>query len=323
MSRPGAARHAARRVVLSRTRRWPPTRRDSASRWLSTDAARTPRQHVSRIGVVLGLTAAVLGSGVPALASTKLRSGSLPSILRDITTIPATTYNQVGITSSAESITPPVATASQPALRFTTQGGKDLPGFFIYCAEYAPFCASERWAVVAALSRFGTFRDLGIIESSPTDVFPSTPSLTFLRATFSSRYIAFKSDEYYGNKVSKNGNYVILQPLTPEERHLVETYDRSTFFPATLAVGENGFPFVDIGNKFLSLNEFSPAILAGLTAAEVAEGLSDPATPVTQPVVASANYLTAAICSVTDARPTSVCSSKGVLAAAAALGRSS
>jgi len=317
MSRPGAALQAARRVVLSCTRS------EFAFRLLRNDGQRPPRHLVSRVGVVLGLAVAVLGSGFPALASTKLRSGSLPRILRDVTTIPATTYNRVGITSPAESITAPIAIVGQRTLRVVTPSGQDLPGVFIYCAEYASFCASERWAVVASLSRFGTFQHLGLTASSPTDLFPSTPSLTFLRATFSSRYIAFKSDEYYGNKVGKHGNYVILQPLTPEERHLVDTYDRSTFFPATLAGGENAFPFIDIGNKFLSLNEFSPAILANLTTADVAEGLSNPARPVTQAVVASANYLTAAICQVTDGRPTSVCSSTGVLAAAAALGSSS
>ncbi len=42
-------------------------------------------------------------------------------------------------------------------------------------AEYCPFCASERWPMVIALSRLGTFSGLGLTTSSATDVFPEHP----------------------------------------------------------------------------------------------------------------------------------------------------
>ena len=34
------------------------------------------------------------------------------------------------------------------------------PGIFYYGAEYCPYCAAERWPVVVALSRFGTWSNL-------------------------------------------------------------------------------------------------------------------------------------------------------------------
>ncbi len=54
-------------------------------------------------------------------------------------------------------------------------------------------------------------------------------------------------------------------------------------------------------------------------ATEIAAGLSDPKNPVTQAIIASANYLVAGTCSITKQQPASVCTSKGVMAAAKAL----
>ena len=48
--------------------------------------------------------------------------------------------------------------------------------------EYCPFCAAERWAIAAAVSRFGTLSGLHFIHSSPTDVYPSTPTLSFYKS---------------------------------------------------------------------------------------------------------------------------------------------
>lgn len=276
-----------------------------------------------RPAAVLALASAVFALAVPsgaAQASQKAPwSAASPVVVRDVTTIPASVYNQVGVTSAAAAVTPPVAVAGQPTLMFTGRAGKELPGVFIYCAEYAPFCASERWAVVAALSRFGTFRGLGSTESSSKDLYPSTQTLTLLRATYSSPYLALRSDEYYGNKASTSARYAVIQPLSTEERSLVSTYDSSRYFPGALVAGESGFPFIDIGNSYLSLTDFSPAVLAGLTRSEIARQLSNPSSGVAQPIVASANYLTAAICSITGGRPKPVCSSTGARAAAAAL----
>ena len=48
-------------------------------------------------------------------------------------------------------VSPLTATTGQPAL---TSGGK--PEILYVGAEYCPYCAAERWAMVVALSRFGT-----------------------------------------------------------------------------------------------------------------------------------------------------------------------
>jgi hypothetical protein len=60
--------------------------------------------------------------------------------------------------------------------------------------------------------------------------------------------------------------------------------------------------------------------LTNLTRANIATGLSDPTSPVTDAIIASANYQTASICSLTKNQPSNVCTSSGVLAAKKAMG---
>ncbi|MEM3791396.1 MAG: DUF929 family protein, partial [Candidatus Micrarchaeaceae archaeon] len=37
-------------------------------------------------------------------------------------------------------------------------------------AEYCPFCAAERWALIIALMRFGNLSNISYMVSSPTDI---------------------------------------------------------------------------------------------------------------------------------------------------------
>ena len=48
-----------------------------------------------------------------------------------------------------------------------------------YGAEYCPYCAAERWAIAAALSRFGTWSNLKITASSHTDVYAETHTFSY------------------------------------------------------------------------------------------------------------------------------------------------
>ena len=78
------------------------------------------------------------------------------------------------------------------------QGGKPL---VIYIgAEYCPFCAAERWPLVTALSRFGTFTNLGATHSATNDVYPNTPTFSFKDAKYTSKYLALQTVELYGNR---------------------------------------------------------------------------------------------------------------------------
>ncbi len=75
------------------------------------------------------------------------------SVVHDVTNIPPSVYDTVGVTSSTFNVTPPTVVQGQPPL---TIDGK-TPSMLFVGAEYCPFCAAERWGMTAALSRFGTW----------------------------------------------------------------------------------------------------------------------------------------------------------------------
>ncbi len=78
-----------------------------------------------------------------------------------------------------------------------TSGGK--PEVLYLGGEYCPYCAAQRWAMVNALSRFGTFSGLTTTHSSSTDVDPNTPTWTFYKSTYTSNYLVFTPVEEYTN----------------------------------------------------------------------------------------------------------------------------
>jgi hypothetical protein len=238
------------------------------------------------------------------------------SVVNDVTNIPASVYNKVGITSSTAQVSPPTVLTGQPPL---TLKGKS-PAMLYYGAEYCPYCAAERWAMTAALSRFGTWSDLKITASSHTDVFPITHTFSYHGASFTSQYLRFSGVEQYSTVPTANG-YANLQNPTKEEQAILVKYSSSKYLGAGASTsGGISFPFVNVGNVLLfSGASYSPGILQGQSWSQIASGLSDASNPATQAIVATANYMSAGICASTKGNPGSVCKSPGVEAAAKAL----
>ena len=232
-----------------------------------------------------------------------------------MTNIPASVYNTVGVTSPTVAVTPPKVTTGQPPLTFN---GK--PGYFYMGADYCPYCAAERWAIVAALSRFGTIGGLQTMQSSSTDVHPSTQTVTFVKATYTSQYISAVLKEVLSNKkLSTGSGYQPLEKLTKSETALVKKYNVEKYTGSPTS-NSSSIPFIDIGNKAVSSGaSYTPGVLSGLTRAQIAGDLSDPTNPATKAIISVANYQSAAICSIDGGQPASVCTSKGVTAAAKAL----
>ena len=83
------------------------------------------------------------------------------AVLTDLTTIPASVFNSVGINSPITSITPPQSISGQSELYGTNASGQKVPEILYMGAEYCPYCAAQRWATIVALSRFGTWSGLG------------------------------------------------------------------------------------------------------------------------------------------------------------------
>jgi hypothetical protein len=266
------------------------------------------------IVVVVLVIVKATGGGSAAATYTPVTTAPA-SIVSDVTNIPASVFDTVGVNiPSVAQPNPPIVLSNQPAL---TIDGK-TPAMFYYGAEYCPYCAAERWAMTAALSRFGTWSNLDVTASSHTDVAPATPTFSYRNATFTSQYLTFFPVEQYTNIPSGSG-YTILKNADKSEQAVINKYSTPTYIPGATA-GQVGFPFIDIGNvALISGATYSPLMLAGLSHNDIASHLNDPTNSVTQSIVGTANYITAAICASTKQQPTAVCTSAGVKAAATAL----
>jgi hypothetical protein len=259
--------------------------------------------------VVLALVLVKVVGGGSSSAPQQAAATASPQIVQAVTGVPSGVLNQIGL---GKVDTLPKAITGQPAL---TAGGKPL---VVYVgAEYCPYCAAQRWGMVVALSRFGSFTDLKTTSSASADVFPNTATLSFHGATYTSDYLTFQGVETSGN-VRQGSGYAPLDTLTAQQSQLLNTYDA----PPYVAAGSAGsIPFIDFGNKFImSGASISPQLLAGKSASDIATALSDPSSPIAQAVNGSANAFTAAICQVTGGQPGAVCTSPAVTAYQGKLG---
>ncbi|HEU5418911.1 MAG TPA: DUF929 family protein [Streptosporangiaceae bacterium] len=253
------------------------------------------------IAVVVALVVAKLGGGSsPAKNGTEPVGGTaLPaSVTRDVTTVPASALNAVGAGSVTQK---PATSISGPAL---TSNGK--PEMLYIGAEFCPYCAAMRWSMAVALSRFGSLSTpLKGIHSSAQDLFPNTATLTFYKTSYSSQYLTFTPVE------NETVDRKPLQSLTSEQNAIWAKYQPD---PST-----RGYPFIDIGNRYMITVNYDPKVLKDLTWSQIAASLDQPSSAVAQGVNGAANIITAAICKTTGGKPGNVCSSPGVQNAAVRL----
>ncbi|MDA4116482.1 MAG: DUF929 domain-containing protein [Thaumarchaeota archaeon] len=220
------------------------------------------------------------------------------TVLSDLSGVSTNTLNQVG---KGSGVTAPVSiSGSSLALN-----GK--PEVLYMGAEYCPYCAAERWAIIVALDKFGNFTGIQYMESTATDVFPSTPTYTFVGATYTSSYITFVTVE----QADRNDNP--LQTATTDETSLLTSYDNCA---STGQAG--GIPFIDFANSYVVNcgSQYSPAALrVGATATgaaynwtQIAPELNNASSVFAQSIDGAANSIISAICKVDGNAPSSVCS---------------
>ena len=234
-------------------------------------------------------------------------TGAAPNAVVDkVTSVPASTLNAVGsgaFNGKIQAITgnpAPLAANGKPELLYVG-------------AEYCPYCGAERWAMIVAMSRFGTFSGLATAKSAVTngagdqEPFPDTPTWTFAHARYSSPYLVFSEVELFTNiPDTSTGGYTTLQKATSAELALLNKYDAPPYVDSSAESGS--IPFLDFGNKYVSIGaSYDPGVLAGLSWSTIAADLSSPNSAVAKAVDGTANYLTAAICSMTGNQPASAC----------------
>jgi hypothetical protein len=260
------------------------------------------------VGLVVAKAAGVGSGGSAGSTSTPSAQAAAAStaVVRAVTGVPQAALDKVG----AGSVQAVPRKVDAPAL---ISGGK--PKVLYVGAEYCPFCAAQRWPVVVALSRFGTWSGLGQTTSASDDVYPDTSTLSFHGAAYASDYLSFTGVET-NRRTKVNGQYAKLDRLSAADSKTFQTYDQ----PPYITGSAGGIPFLDLGGSYVSSGaSFDPQLLAGMSHRQIAAALADPTSPVAKAVDGSANVLTAALCEVTGQQPTAVCTAPGVVAAAKTL----
>jgi hypothetical protein len=272
-----------------------------------SNAAAQRRAQVRRRLLLAGGSVAIVLVFVAALVVVKLNQSSPPvtaqaaqtdaPVAAEVASVPPATFNAVGA-GTAGRLSPLSGVAE------LTADGK--PDVLYMGGEFCPFCAAERWALAAALSRFGTLSGASFIHSSPTD--GDIPTLTFYKSSYTSKYLTFTPVEWFGeaDDPSTPFGHVYLQQPTAQEAALFARY------------ANGSIPFLDIANRYLlPQTQYSPEDLSGLTWAQIAAAMQDPSSHVATDIDGAANTLTAAMCTLTHGQPGNVCTSAGVKAAAA------
>lgn len=243
-------------------------------------------RHSGSAWLMLGAVALVVAAGAFALLHGS--GGGSPSGLASAGATAAQRDEATALSSIQ-----PVSTAP------LTQSGK--PVVFFMGAQYCPFCAADRWALVKATSRFGTWSGLRPLASQGgVDGFASVPTYDLVGASFQSRFISLDHKDV----ADLGGNP--LEQLSGPEQELVNSYDQGGSIPFTVVGGPVGRYSVGLA--------YSPALLVGEHFAQVHSAVEGGGqTAAATAINAQANAMTALLCKLTAGQPTSVCRAPTIL----------
>jgi len=234
--------------------------------------------------VVAVLAAVGLSSGGAAAAP---RTPVPPATAQALTSVPIGSL--VGASSHVSGLQP-ATQLTGPALT-----ADHKPQVLYIGAEFCPACAAQRWAMVVALSQFGTFTNLQQTRSAVQD--GNIPTLSFYGSTYSSPYLTFTPVETTTNQ--PQGNY--YRPL-------------ETPTPAQLALwrsasgGSLTFPFTDIGGKYLlNTSQVPPTVLQGHSFGEIASSVGNNNTTIGAGIDAAAASMVKYLCGITGNKPAATC----------------
>jgi thiol-disulfide isomerase/thioredoxin len=141
-------------------------------------------------------------------------------------------------------------------------------------ADFCPYCAAERWALVISLSRFGNFSNLHYMNSASDEGDYAT--FTFSGSTYTSKYVSF-------------------QPFEQEDRNQAPKESVPTNYTAEFT---NSYPYVNFGNSFILHTLIpDPQLLQGKNWTQIFTDISTSDTTGTT-IQEGANAVTALICKI-------------------------
>jgi hypothetical protein len=315
--RPGVPKRPSGKAVPPASR--PPSRsaanRTAANRQSARQAVQA-RQRNRNIGIASAAVVAVIAVVVVLIvakqngaANKTIKSVAsefaLPTgVLTQVENVPVSALVQAAETDTAGATTPKATPAGTATL--TANG---LPEVLYVGAEYCPYCAAERWAMVMALSKVGTFTNLQGTTSSQVDVNPNTPTFAFYGSTFTSPYVSFVPVEEETNApiTDSSGNvtgYGSLQNPTSEQNALVTKWDVSPY------TTQNGsIPFVYFAGKYIQAGaQYDASALSGQQMTQAAAYVTSGTNATSKAAEAAAGHFLAAVCSIANDKPP-VCAS--------------
>jgi thiol-disulfide isomerase/thioredoxin len=272
------------------------------------EAARKDRQRkqviAAVVAVVVVIAAVVIGAVVanrpasaPAAGGSTGSTASADAALAKLIAIPQATLD-----ASAAPNTNQAAT-KLPGGTPLTKDGK--PKVLYVGAEYCPFCAMERWPLIAALSKFGTFSGLKPTTSATDDVHPDTPTWSFAGSTYTSDVLAFEAVETADREKKP------LQPLEGENATIFQKFNPG-----------GGIPWITYGGTYATDGAtVDAAVLDGKTYDQIIAGIEDPSSDIGKTVNPAVNMITAQLCEMTGGKPTNVCTSQAVMSASVLIKR--
>lgn len=291
-----------------------PTRRSAGSRRAALQRRRQRRRTLTAVGAV--------GVVVVIIAVLVIIKAASPAAPRAVTVtgldqpVSAAAYHQLAsirvtaLANAAENYRDPYAAIplsfpqpiNGPAYHASPPAASK-PGGFYYGAEYCPFCATERWAIVLALSKFGTWNGLRTMASwsGNGEIWPDTPTFTFLHATYTSKYFTFNTYETETRQEPPKP----LQVPPANVNRLFTTY-----------AYHGGIPLVYLDGKYV-INEvqYNPALLhdnhgqssKGITFTQALASIQKQTSPLAANIDAAAGSIDADICHITHGQPAAVC----------------
>ncbi len=239
---------------------------------------------VLAVGLVV-LFALVVSSAVkPPFSTSQIGQQVSPQVYQEMAGVSDATLGAVG---RGFNIVPP------RGLNGTALTDNGKPEVLYIGGEYCPFCAVERWSMIIALSKFGSFSNLEYMVSSATDTPSSIPTFTFRYATYTSPYITFVAIEEWDRAGA------VVQTPTSDQEALMKALNP-----------QGSIPFIDFANSYVVIGAqvSSPTIIGGKNWTQIASQLNQPSSTIGSNLDAAANEMISAICKADGGQPTSVCS---------------
>lgn len=259
------------------------------------------QQKKQRMQWSIGIIVLVVAGVVVLVLAKSSKSDSTTTVSKSAKTAPASIATDLAavpipaIAAAAKKITPQNGLQPTPDKKKRLVNGK--PEVLYIGAEFCPYCAGERWALVVALSKFGEFSGLKTIHSSESSV----PTLSFVGSKYTSDYVSFKPIELQ----DQDGKP--LESATDAEMDLFKN------------LGGGSFPFIDFGGlKFQKGGSVDIATLLGKSQTEIASKLAASTESDTDNSTLQGNVNAVAgtfireICDQTGDKPAKVC--KAILA---------